>query len=82
MPESVFHLRQIKILKQRTLFIIRSNRSEVFCKKGVLRNFSKFAGKHVPESQEQVFSSEFYKFSKNTFFYRTPSVAASILCKP
>ena len=28
----------------------RSSRSEVFCKKGVLRNFAKFAGKHLCQS--------------------------------
>ena len=27
-----------------------------------------------------MFSGEFYKFSKNTFLYRTPLVAASELC--
>ena len=29
---------------------IRSSRPEVFCKKGVLRNFAKFAGKHLCQS--------------------------------
>ena len=28
-------------------FISRSSRPEVFCKKGVLRNFEKFAGKRL-----------------------------------
>ena len=28
----------------------RSSRSEVFCKKGVLRNFAKFVGKHLCQS--------------------------------
>ena len=50
-------------------------------KKGVLRNFTKFTGKHVPESFRpkacnfikketlaEVFSCEFCEFSKNTFF--------------
>ena len=54
---------------------------EVFCKKGVLRNFVKFTGKHLRQSLRlqpcnfikkealaQVFSCEFYKISKNTFF--------------
>ena len=70
--------------------IIRSSRQEVFCKKGALRNFSKFTGKHLcqslffskiagfrPETLAQVFSCEFCKTSKNTFSYRTPWVAAS-----
>ena len=30
--------------------IIRSSRLEVFCKKGVLRNFEKFTGKHLCQS--------------------------------
>ena len=29
------------------LIIIRSSRPEVFCKKGVFRNFAKFTGKHM-----------------------------------
>ena len=31
-------------------FSSRSSRPEVFCKKGVLRNFTKFAGKHLCQS--------------------------------
>ena len=67
----------------------RSSRPEVFCKKGVLRNFAKFTGKHLCQSLffnkvaglwplacnfikkeilAQVFSREFCKISKNTFF--------------
>ena len=60
-------------------------------KKGVLRNFGKFTGKHLcqslffnkvagfikKETLTQVFSCEFCKTSKNTFSYRTPLVAAS-----
>ena len=30
--------------------IIRNSRQEVFCKKGVLRNFAKFTGKHLCQS--------------------------------
>ena len=74
---------------------IRSSLPEKFCKKGVLRNFAKFTGKHLyqilflnkvaglacnfikKESLAQVLSCEFCEFSKNTFFYRTPQVAAS-----
>ena len=33
------------------------------------------------ETLAQVFSCEFCKISKNTFFYRTPPVAASLFCK-
>ena len=58
----------------------------VFGKKGVLKNFTKFTRKHlyhnlvfnkVEETLAQVFSCEFYKISKTTFFYRTPLAAAS-----
>ena len=48
----------------------RSSRPEVFYKKGVFRNFAKFTAK-------QVFSCEFGKTSKNTFFHKTPPMAAS-----
>ena len=75
-------------------FHIRSSRPEVFCKKGVLRNFAKFTGKHLwpatglqqacnfikKDTLAQVFSCEFCEISKNTFFYRTPLVAASVKC--
>ena len=51
---------------------------------GVLRNFAKFTGKHLRQSLliknetlVQVFSCEFCKIFKNTFFYRTPLVNAS-----
>ena len=42
-------------------------------KKGVLRNFAKFVGKHLcnfikKETLAQVFSCEFREISKNTFF--------------
>ena len=66
---------------------VRSSRPEVLCKKGVLRNFTKFTGKHLcqslfcslrpkKETLAQVFSCEFCEISKNTFSYRTPPVAA------
>ena len=53
----------------------------MFYKRGVLRNFTKFTGKHLrqrlfliklqKESLAQVFSCEFCEIFKNTFFYRT-----------
>ena len=43
---------------------------EVFYKKGVLRNFAKFTGKHLRQSLAQVLYCEFCKISKNSFFYR------------
>ena len=39
---------QAKCIKY--LLIFRSSRSDVFCKKGVLRNFAKFVGKHLCRS--------------------------------
>ena len=69
-------------------YICRSSRPKVFRKKGVLRNFTKFTGKHLcqslffnklikKETLAQVFFCEFCEISKNTFFYRTYPVAAS-----
>ena len=62
----------------------RSSRPQVFCEKGVLRNFTKFTGKHLcqslflnkvaacnfikKETLAQVFSCEFCEISKTTFF--------------
>ena len=43
----------------------RSSRPEVFCKKGVIRNFAKFTGKHLSQS---LF------FDEVVFSYRTPPV--------
>ena len=57
------------------LLLNRSSHPEVFCKKGVLRSFAKFKGKHLcqslffkKEALAQVFSGELCKISKNTFF--------------
>ena len=36
-----------KVYKKAALKNVRSSRPEVFCKKGVLRNFAKFTGKHL-----------------------------------
>ena len=66
------------------LTFCRSSRPEVFGKKGVHRNFAKFTGKRPQpcnfikkETLAQVFFCEFCEISENTFFYRTPLVAAS-----
>ena len=71
----------------------RNSREEVFCRKGVLRNFAIFTRKHMCESLffnkvagnfikketlAQVFFCEFCEISKNTFFYRTSLVVASV----
>ena len=54
---------------------------DVFCKKGVLRNFARFTGKQTcrpeacnfmkKETLSQVFSCKFFEFSIH-LFYRTP----------
>ena len=47
---------------------------EVFCKKGVLKDLSYFAGKHLcwslflKETPTQVFSCEIWEISKSTYF--------------
>ena len=63
---------------------IRSSRPVVFCKKGIIKNFAKFTVKHLHQSLfikietlAEVLSCEFCGICKNTFPYRTPSVAAS-----
>ena len=38
---------------------------EVFCKKGVLRNFAKFTGKDVPETFFKKAAVEFLPYHKN-----------------
>ena len=61
---------------------------EMFCEKVALQNIAKFTGKHLRWSlflikltMAQVFSYEFCEILKNTFFYRTPPVAASVFTK-
>ena len=72
--------------------MVRNSRPEVFCKKGVLKNFAKYMGKRLlqgllfnkkkvcniikKEALTQVFSCEDCEISKKTLFYRTPPVAA------
>ena len=52
--------------------------------KGILKNFEKFTGKHLAfnftekETLTQVFSYKICEIFKNTFYYRTPSVAAFV----
>ena len=60
----------------------------MFCKEGVFRNFTKFAGKRLGQGllfldkssldvEAQAFSCEFCEISRSTFLHRTPLVAAS-----
>ena len=63
---------------------VRSSRQELFCKKGVLRNFANFTGKCLcqslffkKETLTQAFSSGFCEIFKNFLSYRAPLVAAS-----
>ena len=55
----------------------RNSRWEVFCRKGVLRNFAKLIGKHLrcnftkKETLTQVFSYEFCEIFKGNFSFRT-----------
>ena len=60
----------------------RSTRPEMFCKKGVLRNFANFTRKHLSQSlflnkaagisPAQVFSCEFCKFLRTPFLTEHP----------
>ena len=57
--------------------LIQKQPPEVFCKKGILRNFAKFTGKHMCQKKEtlaQVFSCEFCKIYKNTFSKNTSGI--------
>ena len=74
------------------LYFDWNSHPEVFCKKGVLKNFANFTEKHLrqrpfdnkvacwglkKETVGHVFSSEFCEIFKNNFFYKTSLVAAS-----
>ena len=60
----------------------RGSRPEVFCRKSFLRNFVKFTGKHLHLSPFLIkvagLRQHLLQASKNTFFYRTALVAASV----
>ena len=67
-----------------TISSLRSSRPEVFCKKGVLRKFAKLLGKNLCQSLFLIKLQAFLWILWNffyIFFYRTPLVAASILCQ-
>ena len=62
---------------------VRSSHPEVFCKKGVLKNFAKFTGLACnfikKETLTQVLSCEFCEISENTFFTEHIQMTASFL---
>ena len=74
------------------IYLGRSSRPDVFCKKSILRNIAKLTGKHLLESLSfnKVAGlckkrdsgtgafNEFCETSNNTFFCRTSPVAASV----
>ena len=59
-------------LSRKIKLYMKTDRSSHRCsvKKGAFRNFAKFTGKHLCQSffYTKVFSCEFCKISKNTFF--------------
>ena len=57
---------QINLIRLPENGLLKSSRSEVFCKKGVLRNFTKFLGKHLCQS---LFFNKVTGSGLNTFFY-------------
>ena len=71
----------------------KSSHQRCSAKKGVLKNFTKFTGKHLrqslffnkvagAETLAQVFSCEFCEISKNTFFKNTSGrLLLEITCK-
>ena len=67
----------------------RSSRPEAFCKKGVLKNFTKLTGKHLcqslfikKEALAQVYSCEFCEISKNIFSSKLqPTTASRETCR-
>ena len=85
--QGLLHTKRLRLndRKYNSVFKLRTGQKQppnVFCKKGVLRNFAKFTGKNLcqnlffnkncnftkKETLPRVFSCEFYKISKNTFF--------------
>ena len=49
----------------------RSNCPQVFCKKDVLRNFTKFTGKHLCHRWHRCFPVNFVKFLRTPFLLNT-----------
>ena len=64
---------------KKVFFAISQNSQENTCARVFLIKLQAEAGNFVKkETLAQVFSSEFWEISKNTFSYRTPPVTASV----
>ena len=72
-----------EVIAKLTFIQFRNSRPEVFCKKGVLKNFAKFTRKHfcrllaVLLKKILVFSCKFFGVFKNNFFVEHLQTAAS-----
>ena len=69
---------QLAILEKTCFGKYKSSRLQVFSKIVFLTNFAMFTGKQNPWTLIQVFTCEYCKNFKNSFFYRTPLMAASV----
>ena len=59
----------------------RSSRQEVFCKKGVLRNFGKFTGKHLCFSQRNLeLYHSFFEYGHLLFVYKLKNLKLHPYC--
>ena len=66
---NLYHVLKGSILLRRSLDVWnRSSRAEVFCKKGILKNFAKACNFRKKETLAQVFSCDFWEVFKNSFF--------------
>ena len=80
---TAFFIEHLRCLRLDLFLACGSGRLEVFCKKGVLRNFSKFTGKHKKEKKETLvhwFSCKFYKIYNKSFFSQTFFLQWLLLC--
>ena len=67
-----FHLQRTPLGIETEIKSLQKQPLEMFYKKGVLKNFAKFTGKHLHQSLffdtlTQLFSCEFYEIFKNIF---------------
>ena len=78
-----FDYLKFQIASTTLLTSLRSSYQRCSIKKGVLRNFTKFTGKHLCQSLKtlaQVYSCEFCEISNNTFLTEHVWVTASTHC--